>query len=103
MKIKFSHDYPKLHGQKKATLLAVLKGESIKLDSDFIKYDTSFIREDGTQACYDLPAGLVLVLFFIGDKLIPFTTVRRWTEEKEKYYRANIGKNFEINITDTYA
>jgi hypothetical protein len=39
-----------------------------------------------------------MVLVFVGDKLIPFTTVRRWTEEKERYYREGIGKVFQLVV-----
>ncbi len=92
MKIKFSHNYPKLHAQKTATLMAVYFRNRDVLTDKFIEYDTAF---DGGH--YPLPDNHYLVLVFLGDEMIPFTTVRRWTEEKEKYYRDAIGCTFEID------
>jgi len=91
MQIKFSHRYPKLHDQKSALLLAVeLRGLS-DLTAKFIEYDTAF---DGGH--YPLPPAQYMVLVFLGNEMIPFTTVRRWTEEKFRYYHSNIGKVFDI-------
>ena len=91
MQIKFSHRYPKLHGQESALLLAVeLRGLS-DLTAKFIEYDTAF---DGGH--YPLPPAHYMVLIFLGNEMIPFTTVRRWTEEKFRYYHSGIGKVFNI-------
>ena len=91
MQIKFSHSYPKLHGQESALLVAVeLRGRS-DFSEKFIEYDTAF---DGGH--YPLPPAQYMVLVFLGNELIPFTTVRRWTEEKFRYYHNAIGQTFEI-------
>ena len=91
MQIKFSHEYPKLHGQESALLLAVeLRGRS-DFTEKFIEYDTAF-----TGGHYPLPPAQYMVLVFLGNELIPFTTVRRWTEEKSRYYHNNIGKTFGL-------
>lgn len=103
MKIKFSHDYPKLHGQTSALLLAVYACARSSLVNEFIIYDTRYYSEHGEDGengylYYDLPNGRVLCLVFLGNDLIPFTTVRRWTEEKERYYRENVNKRFGIEL-----
>ena len=91
MQIKFSHSYPKLHGQESALLVAVeLRGRS-DFSEKFIEYDTAF---DGGH--YPLPPAQYMVLVFLGNELIPFTTVRRWTAEKFRYYHNAIGQTFEI-------
>ena len=90
--IRFSHRYPKLHGQKTAKLLAVHPMESVQLHSDLIEYDT--VKEDGTH--YGLPTGVVIHLTFLGDKMIPFSTIRRHTDDKLEYYKTNIDRHFDI-------
>jgi hypothetical protein len=94
--IKFSHVYPKLRGQKFARLLSIELRERAELSENFIKYDTFF----GFGESYPLPNGIYLILVFLGDDLIPFTTARRWTQEKERYYREAIGKYFTIQIIE---
>ena len=95
--IKFSHVYPKLRGQKFARLLEVVLRERAELSENFIEYDTKY----GSDNSYPLPNGIYLILVFLGNDLIPFTTARRWTQEKERYYREAIGKNFNIQINLT--
>lgn len=91
MKIKFSHNYPKLHGQKTARLLAIELRDRKELTDPFIEYDTKF---DGGY--YKLPADQYMILVFIGNDLIPFTTVRRFTDLKFYYYTDCLNKNFII-------
>jgi hypothetical protein len=92
MQISFSHNYPKLHGQKQATLLVIEKCILSKLTDEFIEYDTAY---DGGH--YHLAPGTYILLVFLGEKHIPFTTMRPFTEEKYRYYEAGIGKIFTIN------
>jgi hypothetical protein len=96
--IKFTHSYVKLHCQTKAHLLGVTKREFKSLCAEFVEYDTAYLVQEGIGH-YDLGTGKFLVLVFIGNKLIPFTTVRPWTEEKEKWYKSNIGREFDIQYT----
>jgi hypothetical protein len=95
-KIKFSSDYPKLWGQKSAILLNVLLIEKneFPLDKDLVEYDTK--NCDGTY--YPLPKNKYIQLVFLGNKRIPFCTIRRFTEEKYKYYFYNQKTDFEIVI-----
>lgn len=94
--IKFSGDYPKLHGQKSATLVAVAK---IKIDKntphELLEYDTK--KSDGTY--YELKTGNYMQLIFLGDKAIPFCTIRSaYPQHKVEYYKNSIGQKFNIAI-----
>lgn len=93
-KIKFSHDYPKLHSQKYAKLLYVTVRDKKELSEDFIEYDTAY--GDGWN--YNLPDGQLLLLCFIGEKHIPFTTARKYSHEKEVDYRKSVGYEYEICV-----
>lgn len=104
-KIEFSHSYPKLHNQKSAVLLEVYLKDREDLSVAFVEYDTTYIIDhaiglfsEETLGHYKLPEGRVLVLLFIGDQMIPFTTVRRYTPEKDRFYRENLRKVFDIII-----
>ena len=99
MTIRFTSDYPKLHGQTSAELLAV---KPIRIDKDtpkeLIEYDTR--KSDGTY--YNLPTGNYIQLIFLGNLGIPFCTIRskrnRYAEDKEAYYLQFVGENFTIKI-----
>lgn len=96
--IRFSHQYPKLpEGIKSAVLLAVQETTKEHLPEDFLAYDTMYHDADKRQY-YPLPEGQVLVLVFWGGAL--FTTIRRWTSEKARYYRSLVGEEFEVVIDE---
>ena len=93
--IKFSHHYPKLHGQTSATLLAVLP---LRIDKytpkELLEYDTKF---DGGY--FPLKTGEYIQLVFIGNLRIPFCTIRSaFRKEKVMYYTAAIGEKFDIEF-----
>jgi hypothetical protein len=98
-KIKFSHKYNKLFTcgngvANKVQLLQVLNIQLENLSPYFIFYDT-----DGK---YELPKkGNYLMLIFERDNSSIFTTLRRSTPTKEKYYRSKTGKFFEVVINDS--
>lgn len=111
MNIKFSHNYPKLHGQKQAMLLHVLETRRDNLNAELIEYDTAFDVKHKVETIvgictqtvigegrYELPKGNLIHLTFLGDKMIPFCTIRRWTPEKLEYYKKNIGNIFMVVI-----
>lgn len=95
--IKFSGDYPKLHGQTTGELLAV---KNIRIDKEtpkeLIEYDTT--KSDGTK--YPLKTGDYIQLIFLGDLNIPFCTIRsnrtKWGGDKLEYYSKLIGEVFNI-------
>lgn len=96
--IKFSSDYPKLHGQKTATLVAVAR---IKIDKntppELFEYDTK--KSDGSY--YELKHGTYLQLIFLGDKSIPFCTIRSaYPTHKVEYYKSSIGQKFNVEIVE---
>lgn len=91
--IKFSHEYPKLHGQTSAELLAV---RPIKIDAhtpkELLEYDTTY---DGGR--YPLKSGDYIQLIFIGNLRIPFCTIRSaYPPSKVRYYMNAVGHTFDI-------
>lgn len=97
--IRFSHNYTKLHNQKSAKLLASTIQKRSQMNADFILYDTVYFNEKGEKAYFDLSDETYIVLVFIGDKMIPFTTARPYTKEKyDHYYAKNLGKIFSIHV-----
>lgn len=102
-KIKFSHAYKKLLNEHNdvidtATLINVISVELSTLPKCFVDYDT--------EGIFELPPkGIYLMLIFLkpqeGDFCCAsniFTTLRRLTPEKHKYYSDAIGEDFEIII-----
>lgn len=104
--IKFSHNYTKMpYGTKtgdKFTVLEVLVIDNImSFHGSFLRYDTQYIKEDGNIGFYgDLPSGKVLLIFLHNSYSGLFTTIRRWTQDKENYYKDLIGQEIEIQITE---
>ena len=98
--IKFSHRYTKLpdtiSSGDDVTLLEVLNSRFQDLHQSFIRYDTT----TDTGELYPLPkTGSCLVLIFLFQGVI-FTTVRRQTPEKERYYRGLRGKVLRLEIME---
>ncbi len=100
--IKFSFEYfklGKLQHRDWVMLMQVFTCDKKDLSKNFIEYDTH--EKNGDY--YPLPEGKLLVLLFFGiEKITPkiFTTIRRWTPEKEKYYHTSMGETFEIIIEE---
>lgn len=104
--IKFSHSYPKLWGQKKAELIAVriLDAQAVDINNTLKEYDTLWekLNPDGSKTIgyYALPKeGKLIQLIFIGDKDIPFCTIRSYNIGKYEFYIHNVGQIFEIAHT----
>lgn len=96
-KIKFSHMYSKLpENCGRARLIQIFMVErSEKLSKEFLEYDTKYY--DGFEdQFYKLPKGKVLILLFLAVDGTLFTTIRRWTPNKETYYNNCIGMEFKI-------
>ena len=109
-KIKFSHDYYKFPSAKNISLLSqVVITDKSELSDSFIEYDTLFrnwTKNPKTplpDGMYELPKGKLILLLLIANegKGWLWTTIRRWTPEKEKYYRSIQGQNVEIVIEET--
>jgi hypothetical protein len=117
LSIKFSHAYLKMphspEGFKleKSRLIGVLKVNKSDLQQEFIDYDTSYLVDGSNKlAKYELPGGELIILFLIPHYEIPgfeiehldklWTTIRRYTPQKFKYYTDSIGKVFNVVIDD---
>ena len=106
--IKFSSDYFKLPMiVKKAKLLLVIKTTRVKLPDCFIHYDSykfmPFRSMASSSNYYPIPKGDLLLLLFQADSRLEerfeiFTTLRRWTKDKEQYYRSHIGEWFKVEV-----
>lgn len=93
--IRFSHDYPKLHGQTSAELLAV---RPLKIHAhtpnELLVYDTTY---NGGR--YKLRYGMYLQLIFLGNLGIPFCTIRSaYPHRKVVYYLNSVGCTFAIKV-----
>ena len=92
--IKFSKEYCKLWGQTTAKLLAVKEVKINKSTSqELIEYDTKAV--DGSY--YELKSGNYLLLIFLGNLDIPFSTIRSaYPQHKVDYYKNSINEMFNI-------
>lgn len=108
--IRFSHNYPKLHGQTTAELLAV---KPIRIDRDtpdvLLEYDTTYYDKPfKNETClyakehrFPLPTGDYIQLIFLGNLRIPFCTIRKaYPPSKVEYYTAAIGETFAIVVKE---
>lgn len=91
--IKFCLNYNKLHNQTKAKLLDVSIVESELLDKEYLNYDT--ISDIGT---FYIKKGKYILLTFLGNKNIPFTTLREYSDTDFAYYTKLIHCYFNIVI-----
>lgn len=102
-KIKFSHEYYKLPTSKCATLIICKEIDLESQTEHFKNYDTAFGSEPELYEPlhYPLPKkGNYLLLAFISDTGAFFTTLRRATPQKTKYYESLVGREFEVVIKE---
>lgn len=96
--IKFSHRYKKMPAGVTTFCESFVCNVEVKhytdLTPEFIKQDTEY---DG--GFYELPKAKLLIITIFTEG-VKWTTVRRWTEDKEKYYRGLLGKEVHINIEE---
>ncbi len=105
-KIKFSHRYMKMPDLEKTItfLLEVVTIDQKELSSDFVDYDTSYFEGMGRELIkrnFSLPKGKVLILILNSPysfKANLWTTIRRYTPEKERYYKGLRGQEVKIVI-----
>jgi len=117
--LKFSHEYEKLpcdFGESVA-LVSVCEVDIEKLPEWFLDYDTEYCEpsysEDGDYLGtevkhYFLPKeGKFLVLTtaynkkeMFSSKVELFTTIRRSTPEKKRYYESKIGEEFKLELEE---
>jgi hypothetical protein len=90
MKIKFSHFYYKMPPGYQSSRLKDVEIVNLEdLDKGFIEIDTKIIGGGN----YPLPKKGKYMILWLESQLtkLPWQTIRRWTEEKERYYRKYIG------------
>jgi len=92
--IKFSSDYSKLWNQNEGKLIHINLLDNSQRNPDLIEYDTK--KTDGTY--YPLPSTTLIQLVFLGDKNIPFCTLRRFTRQKYDYYQKSKGLWFKLEV-----
>ena len=113
IEIKFSHTYVKMPSvfwsgtDSRTWLIGVSDCNLDDLPDEFVNYDTAYSIGDnvGYVGYFHLPCGRVLVLTLMTDDSdvykgcnIVWTTVRRSTPEKKKYYESAIGQEVKIVI-----
>ena len=98
LSIKFSHKYPKLHGQTSAELIKVSTDVLGRMAPQLVEYDTRYYSGENTEH-YPLSGYFVMVLYFIGNYGIPFTTIRGASNENQKHYLDSIGETFKLVVT----
>lgn len=97
--IKFDNNYPKLHGQQLARLvMAIQEIEGSMLLNNF-EHLTAFdtIRDDGKFYNID-PDKEYMLLLFVGEKNIMFSTLRKQNGENAILYAESVGEVFKITI-----
>lgn len=94
-KIKFISNFPKLWNQSTAKLVDIKLIDRDNIHQDFIEYDTKM--ENGEY--YNLGEHKkFIVLYFIGDKGIPFCTLRSFTFDKFADYLNKLTRMFLIEV-----
>ena len=99
--IKFNDNYPKLHNQTTAKLVAMFDNVSANIlfrqFPDLLKFDTK--KQDGSYFEIE-PRNSFLLLLFVGNKNIMFSTLRKSNDENFWLYKNSIGEEFNIVIEE---
>lgn len=103
--IYFSHIYEKMPREedgsivKQSQLIEVFIEDLNKMSKIFLDYDTKYLDKKGEIKYFNLSEGKYIILLLKHkDRL--WTTIRKWTKEKEEYYRSKIGEIFTIKINE---
>lgn len=99
--IRFSHYYKKMPQNVSQCITTLEDVELVNLedlDPAFLEADTAFVG----GGHYPLPKkGKYMILWLKSDAGIfthPWQTIRRWTPEKEAYYRHHIKEQVKIDV-----
>lgn len=95
--------YDKLRGidlSKPAILIRMEEIQDIRLlPENFLAYDTKYHNSNGDKQYYPLKKDQkYLLLYFMDDKGLLFTTIRRWTPANWEYYFQNQACGFDIKL-----
>ena len=93
--ILFNDNYPKLHNQCMARLIDYKVINESKLNQEFIIYDCQ--KSDGSLYKLEKNVNYIL-MYFIGDKQIPFTTIRKHNTKNIKRCMEGITKTFIVLV-----
>ena len=104
-KIKFSHNYFKMPVVEGRTtfLIGITKLHYKEIPKSFIFFDTLFCDNLGKLHNYLLPkTDLIILTLFTESEQSPkvWTTIRRYTIEKYKYYSELIGQEIKVVISE---
>lgn len=98
--LKFTHKYYKMPPQitvGETFLLQVFVCDRSELSRDFVDYDVSYENEAGDCEEFELPEhGKLIVLLLQTDGRTLWSTIRRWSKEKEAYYRSMTGSEVAV-------
>jgi hypothetical protein len=100
--IKFSSDYLKLPRNSNGTQAVLIGVTTANLKylknatPQFIRYDTT--KFDGTKYDFTFDGNAIILTFIHMNTGVPFTTIRRYTKEKYKYYKGLEWKTLMIEI-----
>lgn len=110
-KIEFNYNYTKLRDQKTAELVRVKIVSRTELDEEMVKIDTEHVVSHPVPAGqklagstisefkhYHLPNGSLLLLAFLGDRNIPFVSLRRFKDATWRMYKSQLNHVFEIVV-----
>ena len=100
-KINFSHEYYKFPvAYKESLLVQTIVMDESALSEEFKLYDTCYKTQYMGDGYYPLPKGKIILLLLIANsgKGWLWSTIRRWTPEKEAYYRSIRGQQVEIVV-----
>ena len=94
--IYFKKNFKKLHNQKTATLTWAIFATGKELNKrykKFVDYDTEgdYVLDDNQE---------YIILYFFGNKLIPFTTIRKRNKENEDKYLHSGNNKFKIVVEE---
>lgn len=98
--IKFSKIYKKFPPTFEGTYLTDVELVNLEdLDPDFLEYDT--VATDGSHYALPKKGRYMILWLFTTDGLAAhrWQTIRRWTSEKEAYYRAHVNEEVRIEVT----
>jgi hypothetical protein len=100
LNIKFSQQFVKLPVGFNGTFAKLVKVEGKKfsdLDSAFVEEDSRYVVDGEVKHyIFDFRYDRCIVLTFVHESGVEFTTIRSYTADKFEYYLKNVGLMFEL-------
>lgn len=108
-KFHFAHDFFKLQRQTTAKLLYVTQVSYQDLDQLSVVMDTQYYKKEqvpdrpvGTMTEvlkeYPLPKGALIMFIFLGNRGIPFTAYRQFSDASLRKYKERYEETFDIVV-----